>query len=140
MTGKDSPKTIKKASFRKAEKIVDGYKISTEPYESFGYIGSAAEFPTGFGRGKTHEECLRETKEALTRAVALMLDLGGTPPKSMATQGRTAQINFRVTQTEKDLMKRAAAYFGSKGLGDFIRTAAITTAQSVFKNITSIIL
>jgi len=140
MAGKDYPKTLKKASLRKAESIVDGYRIMIEPNEGFGYVGSALDFPTGFGRGKTREECLEETKEILKIAVAIMLDLGGIPPRPAGAQGRTAQINIRVTPAEKDLIKRASTYYGYRDIAEFIRTTTMTAVQSVFKFLSCIIL
>ena len=135
MAGKALANLPKRASLRRAEKIVDSYKIVIEPTGTLGYVGSAVEMPTGFGSGTTREECLRETRDILRVLVATMIDLGGAPPRSGARQRRTAQVNVRVSRTEKDLMQKAAAHLGFKGIGDFMRTKTMEAAQSVFKNL-----
>jgi len=137
MQPKDLKKILTPAVLRKAEKLVDGYKIVIEPHKQSGFLGSAVEFPTAFAKGKTREKCLEATKEVLTAAVATMIHLGGTPPAPAATQRRTAQVNVRLTPTEKDLMARAAAESGFKGLGDFLRAAAIKATKPVFKHLPS---
>ena len=133
MQPKDLKKILTPAVLRKAQKLVDGYRIVIEPSGKAGFVGSAVEFPTAFARGKTREKCLKATREVLTAAVATMIHLGGTPPAPASAQRRTAQVNVRLTPTEKDLMTRAAAESGFKGLGDFLRATAMTSAKSVFK-------
>ena len=137
MEPKDLKKILSPAALRKAEKLVDGYKIVIEPHKEAGFVGSAVEFPTAFARGKTREECLEATKEVLTAAVAIMIHLSGTPPAPASAQLRTAQVNVRLTPTEKDLMARAAADSGFKGLGDFLRATAMTSVKSTFKRLPS---
>ena len=137
MQPKDLKMILTPAVLRKAEKLVDGYKIVIEPHKQSGFLGSAVEFPTAFAKGKTREKCLEATKEVLTAAVATMIHLGGTPPAPAAAQRRTAQVNVRLTPTEKDLMARAAAESGFKGLGDFLRAAAIKATKPVFKHLPS---
>ena len=135
MQPKDLKKILTPAVLREAEKLVDGYKIVIEPHKESAFLGSAVEFPTAFAKGKTREKCLKATKEVLTAAVATMIHLGGTPPAPAAAQRRTAQVNVRVTPTEKDLLTRAAAKNGFKGLGDFLRAAAMTSVKSAFKHL-----
>lgn len=135
MQPKDLKKILTPTVLREAEKLVDGYKIVIEPQKGSGFVGSAVEFPTAFAKGKTREKCLKATKEVLTAAVATMIHLGGTPPQPAVAQRRTAQVNVRVTPTEKDLMSRAATDLGFKGIGDFLRAVAMTSAKSVFKHL-----
>jgi predicted RNase H-like HicB family nuclease len=113
---------------RKARKIVAGYTISINPEDRSGFVGSAYEFPTASGRGKTREECLKATQEVLAVAVATMLHLGGTPPEP-ASQKRTVQVNVRLTQREKVLLSKLAASSGFKGLSQYIRTSALNSAK-----------
>jgi len=134
MQPKDLKKILTPAVLREAEKLVDGYKIVIEPNEKAGFVGSAIEFPTAFAKGETRQKCLKATKEVLTAAVATMIHLGGTPPAPASAQRRTAQVNVRLTPTEKDLMTRAAADRGFKGLGDFLRAAAMTSTKSLFRH------
>jgi predicted RNase H-like HicB family nuclease len=137
MEPKDLKKILTPAVLRKAEKLVDGYKIVIEPHKEAGFVGSAVEFPTAFAKGKTREECLKTTKEVLTAAVATMIHLGGTPPTPASAQRRTTQVNVRLTPAEKDMMSRVAAESGFKGLGDFLRAAAIKATKPVFKHLPS---
>lgn len=137
MQPKDLKKVLTPAVLRKSEKLVDGYKIVIEPHNESGFVGSAVEFPTAYAKGKTREECLKATKEVLTAAVATMMHLGGTPPAPASAQRRTAQVNVRLTPAEKDMMSRAATESGYKGLGDFLRAAAIKAAKPVFKHLPS---
>ena len=131
MQTKDLTKVLKADVLRKAEKAVSGYKITIEPNQRFGFAGSAIEFPTVLGRGKTREECLQDTQEALKVAAAAMLYLGGNPPKPAPAQARTEQVNVRVTRTEKVLMQKAATHLGFRGVGDFVRNTIMECVKSI---------
>lgn len=137
MQPKDLKEILTPAVLRKAEKLVDGYKIVIEPHKEAGFVGSAVEFPTAFAKGETREECLKATKEVLTAAVATMIYLGGTPPAPASAQRRTTQVNVRLTPAEKDMMSRAATESGFKGLGDFLRATAMTSVKSALKHLPS---
>jgi len=130
MEPKDLKKILRPAILRKARKIVAGYTISINPEEQSGFVGSAYEFPTASGRGKTREECLKATQEVLAVAVATMLHVGGTPPEP-ASQKRTVQVNVRFTQREKVILSKVAASSGFTGLSQFIRTSALNNALKV---------
>lgn len=131
MQTKDLTKVFKADILRKAEKAVAGYKIIIEPNQRFSFVGSAVEFPTVLGRGKTREKCLQDTQEALRVAAATMLHFGGSPPKPAPAQARTEQVNVRVTSAEKDLMKRAAKNLGFRGVGDFVRNTIMECVKSI---------
>ncbi len=131
MQTKDLMKVLKAEALRKAEKVLAGYKITIEPNQKFGFAGSAVEFPTVLGRGKTREECLQDTQEALKIAAATMLYFGGTPPKPAPAQARTEQVNIRVTSAEKDLMTKAAKALGFRGVGDFVRNIVMECVKSM---------
>ena len=130
MESKDLKKILRPAILRKARKIVAGYTISINPERPSGFVGSAYEFPTASGRGKTREECLKATQEVLAVAVATMLHVGGTPPEP-ASQKRTIQVNVRLTQREKAILSKVAANSGFTGLSQFIRTSALNSALKV---------
>lgn len=130
---KDLRECLKPATLRKAERSVVGYKIVIEPNRSFGFVGSAIEFPTVLGRGKTREECLEDTEQALIVAAATMIHLGERPPKPTPTQARTEQINIRVTRTEKSLMKKTAERLGFRSIGDFVRNTVMECVKSAIK-------
>ena len=131
MQVKDLTNVLKADVLRKAEKAAAGYKIVIEPNPKSGFAGSVVEFPTILGRGKTREECLQDTQEALKVASATMLYLGGSPPKPAPSQARTEQVNIRVTSTEKDLMTKAAKKLGFRGVGDFVRNTVIECVKSI---------
>lgn len=130
MEPKDLKKILGPAILRKARKIVAGYTLSIDPAERSGFVGSAYEFPTASGRGKTREECLKATQEVLAVAVATMLHAGGTPPEP-ASQKRMVQVNVRLTQREKAILSKVAANSGFTGLSQFIRTSALNNALKV---------
>jgi predicted RNase H-like HicB family nuclease len=131
MQTKDLTKVLKADVLRRAEKAVAGYKVIIEPNQKFGFAGSVVEFPTILGRGKTREECLQDTQEALRVAAATMLHFGGSPPKPAPAQARTEQVNIRVTSTEKDLMTKAAKNLGFRGVGDFVRNTVMGCVKSI---------
>ncbi|MBM4024287.1 MAG: type II toxin-antitoxin system HicB family antitoxin [Planctomycetes bacterium] len=112
----------------KARAIARDYKLTIERSERLGYIGSAVEMPTVFADGDTPEKCYQATQEALSVAVATMLESGQTPPQPAGFMKRTTQVNIRLTHEEKAMIASAAAKSGFKGLGDFIRTTVLDRA------------
>ena len=82
-----------------------------------------------FGDGKTVNECVKDTRETLCGAVALMLEQGQRPPSPSRAGTRTAQVNVRLTAEEKALLEGTAKQRGYSGLSDFIRPVAIESAR-----------
>jgi len=115
---------------RKAKKLVANYRITLERSENLGFIGSAVELPTVFADAKTPEKCYKATQDALTVAVATMIECGQTPPQPVSARKRTEQVNVRLTAEEKILLNNAAASFGFKGISDFIRNMALNRLLS----------
>jgi len=111
------------AVLKRAGNIAAGYRLVLEPNDELGYIGSSVEIPTVFADGKTPDECVRATGEALTVAVATMLESGQRPPTSRAK--RSTQVNIRLSPDEKFHLQDAAARLGFRGLSDFIRAVAL---------------
>ena len=85
--------------------------------------------PNVFGDGKTVNECMKDTREALCGAVALMVEQGQRAPAPSRMGRRTAQVNVRLTAEEKALLESTAQRKGYSGLSDFIRAAAIESAK-----------
>lgn len=112
----------------RARAIVSRYRIVLEPHEKLGYIGSAIEMPNGFADGKTPEQCVAATREALTFAVATMIEMGKRPPVDRGQ--RSMQVNIRLTAHEKLILEDAAARRGFRGISDFLRTAALEKSES----------
>ena len=112
----------------KARQIAVEYKLTIEKSERLGYIGSSVEMPTVFADGDTPDKCFQATQEALSVAVATMLEAGLTPPQPAGFMKRTTQVNVRLTHEEKSLIASAANRAGFKGLADFIRTTVLDRA------------
>jgi hypothetical protein len=86
--------------------------------------------PHVFGNGKTPEECVNNTREALIGAVAYLLEQDQRLPASAREGTRTEQVNVRLTADEKILPETAARRKGFQGLSDFLRAAALDAANS----------
>ena len=106
-----------------ARSIVGDYRLVLEPDEELGLIGSAIELPTVFADAKTPDACVKATREALTVAVATLLELGKRPPSGR--HQRTQQVNIRLTPDERLVLEEEASRLGFKGVSDFVRAAAL---------------
>ena len=113
------------AILHRAREIARDYRITIEKSERLGYVGNSIEIPTVFADGKTPGDCYEATQQALTIAVATMLESGQKPPQPAAAMKRTTQVNVRLTHEERSMIATAAANSGFKGLADFIRTAVL---------------
>jgi len=111
------------AVLTEARQIASGYRILIEKSDRLGYIGSAVEMSTVFADAKNPDACYKATEEALTVAVATMLECGRTPPQGAAK--RTEQVNVRLTPYEKLVLTAKAGELGFKGISDLIRNAII---------------
>jgi predicted RNase H-like HicB family nuclease len=92
------------------------------------YFGRGVELPMTFGDGRTPEECMKKTGEALTVTVAYMLEQGETPPAPASEAGRTEEISLRVTAEEKLRLETLAAQRGFKGVADYLRARGLSRA------------
>ena len=118
-----SPEVLKEA-----RRIAEEYQVILDCREGHWY-GRGLELPNVFGDGKTVNECVKDTREALCGAAALMLEQGQRPPSPSRAGRRTAQVNVRLTAEEKALLESTAKRKGYSGLSDFIRAAAIESAK-----------
>lgn len=89
------------------------------------WYGRGLEMPHVFGDGPTPEACVENTREALTAAVALLIERGQRVPAPATTGRRSEQVNVRLTAEEKLLLEASAKRKGFSGLSDFIRAAAV---------------
>jgi hypothetical protein len=71
------------------------------------------------------EQCCTDTREALTVAVATMLECGQSPPSPASEKKRDTQVNIRLTAEEKLRLVRSASNLGFDGVSDFVRYAAL---------------
>jgi predicted RNase H-like HicB family nuclease len=112
----------------KAKAIAQEYQVILA-CEDGQWYGRGLELPRVFGDGKTANQCIKSTREALAVAVAYMLEEGQRPP-TPATEGRrTMQVNVRLAAEEKALLEVTAKRKGYSSLSDYIRAAAIEVAR-----------
>lgn len=116
---------FKPSVLQRAEKTVADYRMIFERNDRLGFIGSSVELPTVFADGSTIEQCYRNTREALTVAVATMIECSQRPPQPSSAKKRTFQVNVRLTAEEKLLLVNEAVNRGFRGVSDFIRTSAL---------------
>jgi predicted RNase H-like HicB family nuclease len=64
---------------RRARKIADSYNIVVQ-HKDGEYYGRGVELPYVMNDGKTWDECIAATRDALTTGVAFMLENGEVPP------------------------------------------------------------
>jgi len=106
-----------------AKKLVERYQIILVQDEDV-WIGRGLELPNVFGDGESPDRCIAETRQAMTAAVATMLEMGQRPP-APAGDKRVEQVNVRLTAEEKLSIERTAKANGFRGIGDFMRTRAL---------------
>lgn len=106
-----------------ARELVQHYQIILVQDEG-AWIGRGLELPNVFADGQSPDQCIIETRQAMTAAVATMLEMGQRPP-SPAGDKRVEQVNVRLTTEEKLAIERTAKANGFRGIGDFMRTRAL---------------
>jgi len=114
--------------WKRAEKIVVGYRVVLEESRELGFMGTSIELPTVFADGKTANQCVLATRDALSVAVASMLERGLRPP--ISRERRSIQINVRLTADEKLALEEAASRLGYKGVSEYVRAAALDRSHA----------
>lgn len=109
---------------KEAQRIAAEYQVIMHCEEGRWY-GRSLEMPHVFGDGKTADQCIQDTQEALCGAVACLLEQGNRPPVPAREGTRTQQVNVRLTAEEKAVLETTAKRKGFKGLSDFLRAAAL---------------
>ena len=127
MSGKSKKlnKKFDKKLLDEANKIAEKYEIIMS-FVDGEYYGKGLEIPTVFGDGKTADECMKNTKEALASVVAFLLEKGEVVPVPASKGKRTEQVNVRLSVEEKAILGASSQAQGFKGLGDFLRAKALT--------------
>jgi predicted RNase H-like HicB family nuclease len=110
---------------RRAREIADSYQIIIRS-EDGEYYGRGLEMPYVMNDGKTPDECVRATRDALTTAVAYLLETRKAPPPPASENTRSEQINIRLTSEEKMLLEEAARSRGFRGISDYVRSASLS--------------
>lgn len=112
------------ALLRRAREVANGYQIIIQ-FEDGTYYGRGLELPDVMNDGKTPDECVENTRDILTTAVAYMLEKGQVPPAPAGENKRTEQVNIRLTSEEKLLLEEAARSQGFRGISDFMRSTSL---------------
>lgn len=113
---------------KQAEALAEGYQVILENDADHWY-GRGLELPHVMADGSTPDECIAAMRSALAAAVAYLLEQGQQPPPSARAGRRTQQVNVRLTVEEKTLLASVARSKGYQGLGDYLRSAALETAE-----------
>ena len=111
-----------------AKAIVADYQIILTAEDGEWY-GRGLELPHVLGDGPSPAACIENTREALTAAVAYLLEKRQAPPTPAKRGKRTTQVNVRLTAEEKAILESTARRKGYQGLGDFLRASALESAR-----------
>jgi predicted RNase H-like HicB family nuclease len=105
----------------RARKLANKYRIVLEPEEDCGFIASSLELPNVYADGASANLAVTAEREALSAAVAYLLEMGQTPPAPAADQIRDRQINIRLTECEQRLLKEAARAHNCSDMSEYVR-------------------
>lgn len=117
------------AIVREAAALAARYQVILET-EGGHWYGRGLELSQVFGDGATPDKCVAATREALTAAVAYLLEQGQKPPAAARMGRRTQQVNVRLTAEEKAIIESTARRDGFSGLSDYLRATALKSAGS----------
>jgi len=109
---------------RRARQIAEQYRIVIRK-ENGEYYGQALEYPDAMNDGKTPAECIENTIDIVTTAIATMLEQGEIPPLPASDERRDEQVNVRLSKLEKAVFEETARSRGFRGLSDFMRAATL---------------
>lgn len=114
--------------WKAARKKAGEYQIVLT-HEAGEWFGRGLELPHVLGDGATPDGCVAATREALTAAVAYLLERGRIPPTPASNGRRSQQVNVRLTAEEKALLEGVARKNGYQGLSDYIRATVLESRQ-----------
>ena len=114
---------------KRAAQVADQYQIIIH-FEDGEYFGRGLELPNVMSEGRTPDACVAATRDALTIAVAYLLESGQAPPSPASEAKRSEQVNVRLTPEEKLMLEDAARRKGFRGISDFIRNASLLSTRS----------
>ncbi len=116
------------AVLAKARTLAERYQVVLSCEEGHWY-GRGLELSRVFGDGKTAEAAVTDTRQALTAAVATLVEQGQRPPAPAITGRRTEQVNVRLSAEERLLLETVAKRKGYSGMSDFIRAVAVEATR-----------
>ncbi|MHB1156315.1 MAG: type II toxin-antitoxin system HicB family antitoxin [Phycisphaerales bacterium] len=114
---------------RQAKELAEKYRIVLS-WEDREYYGAALEMPLVMADGKTPDECVTNTREAIVAVLAFMLEEGEEVPAGGGELKREEQVNVRLTMPEKLQIENASRREGFRGVSDFVRSASIQAARA----------
>ena len=123
-TSKKADRPFAAEVLARAKQAAARYQIIVQAEDGEWY-GRGLEMPHVFGDGSSAEKCVENTREALTAAVAYLLENGQRVPVAAESGRRNEQVNVRLTAEEKLLLEASAKRKGFSGLSDFIRAVAV---------------
>src|SRR6476646_7068903 len=107
------------AILKRARQIVEHYQVVLG-YDDGEYYGRGLELPGAMDDGKTADECVAKTREAMVSLFAYMLEEGTTPPPPASKGRRTEQVNVQLTAAEKVAMEKAAHRHGYRAISEYV--------------------
>lgn len=107
-----------------AKKLADKYQIVLTQEDGM-WFGHGLEMPNVFGEGKTSNQCVKNTLEALRASIAVMLEAGQMPPMPANHGQRSEQVNIRLSAVEKAVIEAFARSKGYRGIADYMRAGAL---------------
>lgn len=93
--------------------------------EETGWSGHSVEMPFVFGFGRDPNACVREIRELLVTAIAVMLENKEKIARPPVDEPRDEQLNMRVSLTEKAQLETSARRGRFRNVSDYVRTAAL---------------
>lgn len=111
-----------------ARQMAAQYTVVVRPEPEVGFFGRTLEMPYVMADGQTPEACIAELMEATALAITVSLERNERPPRPVADEKRTAQINIRLTEFEKFQLEEASRRDGFRGISDFVRATAFDAA------------
>lgn len=113
---------------KKATDVAARYQVILEEADDRWY-GRGLELPHIFADGPTPDACVEATRQAMSAAVAYLLESGQLPPAAARAAKRTQQVNVRLTAEEKSAIEASARNKGFSGLSDYLRAAALEATK-----------
>jgi predicted RNase H-like HicB family nuclease len=113
-------------TWARAREIASRYQVVVR-FEDGEYYGRGLELPGAMNDGRTPDECVKNTREAMAVCVAVLLEQGKRPPLPASGAQRSQQVNIRLTPEEKLLMEESARARGFRGISDYVRALALSS-------------
>jgi len=111
-----------------ARAIADAYHLILH-FEDGEFYGRALEMPHVMNDGKTPDECVKNTRDILTTAIAFLMETGEPVPAPANEAKRTEQVNIRLTPEERLILEETARRRGFRGVSDFVRSVSLASSH-----------